>query len=282
MQFDSTGFILPSTLQKRLTALAALSTQFPLLAYLALNAGTGGINQDEAVLIALSGLAGTAVTVIGVHALLKSMAMHLLREKPAAVPAPRPAATLDSFAQYSAATQVDDFNIAMHEDRLTGIANQRGFLAQVEALPQSKRQGCIVLIDIDHFDQIGEHLGEAAANRTLCDFAARLSSQTRRVDIIGRWQGERFAIFYQDCMDDEASWALARIAERIRKEPVGEVNGRPITFSAGLCRWRGDPLPTVMRRAHETLFRASRSGHNQILRADAVIDEHYDLTPSEP
>lgn len=285
MQFDLTDSTSLAQIEKRLVLLAVLSTQLPLLAYLAFSATTGDVNHDKAFLLALAGIAGAAVTICGFRSVTKAIAADLPARKSEELVTADPAPALDNFTRYSAMTasaQVDDFNIAMHEDRLTGIANQRGFQAQVDALPQAKRQGCMVLIDIDHFDQISEHLGEMAANRTLCDFAARLSSQTRRVDIVGRWQGERFAVFYQDCMDDEASWALARIAERIRKEPLGEVNGRPITFSAGLCRWRGEPVSAVMARANEALFRAGQSGRNQVLRADAAIDGRYDLTVSEP
>ena len=101
----------------------------------------------------------------------------------------------------------------------------------------------------------------------LVDFATRLSSQTRRVDIIARWAGQAFAIFYQDAIEEEASWSLARIAERMRREPVGTVNGQPITFSVGLCAWRGGPVMTAIGKADEALYRAKNSGRDQIQRA---------------
>src|SRR3546814_7789568 len=98
----------------------------------------------------------------------------------------------------------------------------------------ARRRGCIAVIDLDHFKQVNDMLGHDEGDRVLADFASRLSSQTRRIDIIARWGGEEFAIFYQDAIEDEASWSLARIAERMRREPVGMVSEQPITFSAGL------------------------------------------------
>ena len=68
-------------------------------------------------------------------------------------------------------------------------------------------------------------------------------------------------------IEDEASWSLARIAERMRREPVGMVNGRPITFSVGLCAWRGGPVMAAIANADEALYRAKNSGRDQIQRA---------------
>src|SRR3546814_20469714 len=47
--------------------------------------------------------------------------------------------------------RIDELKIAANEDALTGIANRRGFLAQLDALPLVRRRGCLTFINLHHF-----------------------------------------------------------------------------------------------------------------------------------
>lgn len=289
MQFDLSRLTSLSP-RGRPFAWSFIATQLPLLAYLAWGMFTSRADIGAIVILMLASAGGVAIA-------LTPLMSEPEEDEPATEPAPAfldrrrgapqlrigpgdeapaPPMAKELYIAMENAVQIDDFNIAMHEDATTGLANRRGFLAQVEALPAAKRQGCMVLIEIDHCDQIVEHMGQHEYHRILGEFAARLSSQTRRVDIVCRWGGERFAIFYQDCIDDEASWSLVRIAERIRQEPLGEVNGRAITFSAGLCRWRGEPVPATIERARGALQKAGQLGRNRVQRAEQVAVEDFD------
>ncbi|WP_327752484.1 GGDEF domain-containing protein [Sphingobium sp. SJ10-10] len=280
MQFYlATSFLFPRALRFRLFALCFATTHLPLLAYIGWGAATGRFAWAEFIILMLATLAAAAGALLGIGALLDP-----IHEREGMVEEPegrRSALALPEIsdiisrlfsgmrrAAVMTQEQVDELNIAAHEDALTGIANQRGFLAQLDALPLARRRGCIAIIDIDHFEQVNGQLGHDAGDRLLADFATRLSSQTRRIDIVARWGGQEFAIFYQDAIEDEASWSLARIAERMRQEPVGAVNGQPITFSAGLCAWRGGPVTAAIDQADEALHRAKRSGRDQIRRAE--------------
>ncbi|WP_313808970.1 GGDEF domain-containing protein [Sphingobium sp.] len=283
MQFYlATSFLFPRALRFRLFALCCVTTHLPLLGYIGWGAATGRIAGAEFIILTLATMAGAVGALLGIGALLDPIhaladALHQEGEQERK----RGTATLPEIGDIisrlfagvrRAATarreQIDELNIAAHEDALTGIANRRGFLAQLDALPLARRRGCVAIIDIDHFKQVNDQLGHDEGDRVLGDFAARLSSQTRRVDIIGRWGGEEFAIFLQDAIEDEASWSLARIAERMRQEPIGLVGGQPVTFSAGLSAWRGGPVTAAIGRADEALYRAKRSGRDQIQRAE--------------
>lgn len=290
MQFYlATSLLFPRSLRLRLFALCFGTTHLPLLFYIGWGAATGRMAWAEFFILMLATMAGAAGAVLGVGALLNPI--HAFADAPRQTDQPTPKrgawplpdvgdiiSRLFSGVRRAATTkreQIDELNIAAHEDALTGIANRRGFLAQLDALPLPKRRGCIAIIDIDHFKQVNDQLGHDEGDRLLGDLAARLSSQTRRVDIIGRWGGEEFAIFYQDAIEDEASWSLARIAERMRQEPIGTVNGQPITFSAGLCAWRGGPVATAIGKADEALYRAKQSGRDQIQRAQRPSTPAY-------
>lgn len=282
MQFYlATSFIFPRTLRLRLLTLCLATTHLPLLGYILWGTATGRIAWAEFIILTLATMAGAAAALIGIGALLDPLHGQVNALNPVEQPererlAPRLREMSDIFTRLfhhvrgPAATtreQIDALNIAANEDALTGIPNRRGFLAQLDALPLAGRKGCIAIIDLDHFTQVNEMLGHEEGDRVLVDFATRLSSQTRRVDIIARWAGQAFAIFYQDAIEEEASWSLARIAERMRREPVGTVSGQPITFSVGLCAWRGGPVMTAIGKADEALYRAKNSGRDQIQRA---------------
>lgn len=284
MQFYlATSFLLPRSLRVRLFALCLATTHLPLLFYIGWGATTGRIAWAEFIILTLATMAGAAGALIGIGALLNPIhaLADALHEDDAPSPERSRTPTLPEVGDVisrlfagvrRAATatreQVDELNIAAHEDILTGIANRRGLLAQLDTLPMARRRGCIAIIDVDHFRQINDQLGHDAGDRVLAEFAARLSAQTRRIDIVGRWSGEEFAIFYQDAIEDEASWSLARIADRMRQEPVGRMNGQPISFSAGLCAWRGGPVTAAIAQAEEALYRAKQSGRDQIQRAE--------------
>lgn len=281
----------------RLFALCVATTHLPLLGYVGWGLVTGRIAWAEFVILTLATATGMAATLLGIGALLNPvqvLADRLPRPEEYAdrAPASRTAspmlppmlpdvgsiiARLHAGVRRAAANRarIGERDIAAHEDPLTGIANRLGFLAQLDALPPARKRGCIAIIDIDHFQQVNDLFGHEAGDRVLGDFAARLSSQIRRADIIARWGGEEFAIFYQDSIEDEASWSLARIAERMRREPVGEISGQPISFSAGLSRWQGGPAGAAIAKADEALHRAKRSGRDQVQRAERHATPPY-------
>nr|WP_278254302.1 GGDEF domain-containing protein [Sphingobium sp. BYY-5] len=242
----------------RLFALCILATHMPLLTYLLRGFSTGRIAPAECILLALATIAGAAIALFGIGALLGPV------QALAETPHPREA---------EAAARTDELHHATHEDRLTGVANRRGFLAQVAMLPIGRRKGCVVLIDIDYFKRINDQLGHDEGDRVLAAFAARLCAQLRRIDIVARWGGEMFALFFQDCIEDEVSWSLARVASQMRSDPIALVNGRPISFSAGLCRWKGDELEDALRRADEALYEAKQAGRDRIYRAKSSLQD---------
>lgn len=278
----ATSFIFPRSLRLRLFTLCFVATHMPLLAYLGWGLVSGRIQLAEFVLLTLATVVGTAIALLGIGALLNplhALAETLNRDESASSALPDIGDvihTLYAGMRRVASTtreQMDNLHQAAHEDPLTGIANRRGFLAQIDALPDDRRRGCMAIIDIDYFKRVNDLLGHEQGDRILASFAARLSTLVRRVDIVARWGGEEFAIFFQDCIEDEASWSLARIASRMRSDPIGEINDRPISFSAGVARWTGSDLESVLRRADDALYEAKQSGRDRICRAALVLQE---------
>lgn len=278
----ATSFIFPRSLRLRLFALCFVATHLPLLGYLGWGLASNRIQLAEFVLLTLATVIGTGIALLGIGALLNPI--HALAETlhrsdgqvPALPEVGDVIHTLYAGVQRAAnATRerLEDLHQAAHEDPLTGIANRRGFLAHMEALPGDRRKGCVAIIDIDYFKRVNDLLGHEEGDRVLAAFATRLSALVRRVDVVARWGGEEFAIFFQDCIEDEACWSLARIASRMRSDPIGEVHDRPISFSAGLCRWTGSDLNDALKRADNALYQAKESGRDRVCRATPLLQE---------
>lgn len=277
----ATSFIFPRSLRLRLFTLCFIATHLPLLSYLGWGFSTGRIALAEFVLLTLATLVGTGIALLGIGALLNpihalAQTLHRDGEAPDLPQGGDVIHTLYAGVQRAASAtreRIDHLHQAAHEDPLTGIANRRGFLAHIDALPDDRRKGCIAIIDIDYFKRVNDLLGHEEGDRVLASFATRLSALVRRVDMVARWGGEEFAIFFQDCIEDEASWSLARISSRMRSEPIGRVQDRPISFSAGVCRWTGTDLDATLRRADDALYDAKQSGRDRICRAAPILQE---------
>ena len=281
MQFYlATSFIFPRSLRLRLFAVCFVATHLPLLCYIGWGAATGRLALVEVVTLTLATVAGTGLALYGIGALLTpihALADTLNAQPGDGAPLPRVGDVIQNLyagvqrAAVLTRAQIDDLAVATHEDPLTGVANRRGFLAGIEALPAGQRKGCVALIDIDFFKQVNDLMGHDEGDRVLAAFADRLASQVRRADLVARWGGEEFAIFFCNSVEEEASWALARIAEQMRREPIGRVNGRIISFSAGLSRWPGGPVEEALAAADGALYDAKQAGRDRVCRAGASL-----------
>jgi len=156
-------------------------------------------------------------------------------------------------------------------DPLTGIANRRAFLQDVNALsgrPSSQaRPVAVLLADLDHFKSINDRYGHAVGDSALHRFAEVASSKLGPADLIGRMGGEEFAILLFDAGREKA---LA-VAERIRlsfETAAGEVDGRPVrgTVSIGMVTAEAGfiDIPALLVRADEALYCAKERGRNRV------------------
>lgn len=274
----ATSFIFPRSFRLRLFAICFVATHLPLLSYLVWATLDGRLALPEVVLLTLATVAGTALALIGVGALLEPIhiaAGALSAVARGAAPDPLPPARDiigDLFAGVDHAVSATEararaLELAAKEDVLTGIHNRRGFLSAVQALAPEQRRGALALVDIDYFKQVNDQLGHAEGDRVLRAFAARLSAELRRQDVLARWGGEEFAILFCGALEDEAARVLDRIEESLQLAPLVELDGRPLTFSAGVSRFQGELLEEAIRLADEALYEAKRAGRARICRA---------------
>ncbi len=167
-------------------------------------------------------------------------------------------------------------------DELTGLANRRRFLAQLETeVARSRRSGsplAIVLSDLDDFKQVNDKYGHEAGDRALRAFADIMRGVVRDVDLPVRLGGEEFAVLLPDT--DLAG--AVNLAERIRSaleaaEIESDANRIRVTASFGVsCFPVAVAADDLLVDADRRLYDAKRRGKNrvEVSAADGARSSH--------
>jgi two-component system cell cycle response regulator len=159
-------------------------------------------------------------------------------------------------------------------DQLTGLHNRRYMSGQLEALVKRAVLGgdpvAALLIDIDHFKKINDGFGHDVGDEVLREFAVRLASNVRAIDLPCRYGGEEFVVVMPDTQLEDA----LRIAERIRLHVAGSpfrvMGGSElltVTISIGVAATCGalDKPDALLKRADEAVYEAKAGGRNKVI-----------------
>jgi two-component system cell cycle response regulator len=159
-------------------------------------------------------------------------------------------------------------------DQLTGLHNRRYMWGRLRALVERAAQGgdpvAVLALDIDHFKQINDTYGHDVGDEVLREFAVRLASNVRAIDVAVRHGGEEFLVVMPDTQIEDAH----RIAERIRLHVAGSpfrVAGAEealnVTISVGVAASQPDELKPdgLLKRADAAMYEAKTSGRNRVI-----------------
>jgi two-component system cell cycle response regulator len=159
-------------------------------------------------------------------------------------------------------------------DQLTGLHNRRYMTGQLDSLVKRATMGgepvSALLIDIDFFKKINDTFGHDIGDEVLREFALRLASNVRAIDLPCRFGGEEFVVV----MPDTALADALRIAERIRNNVSGSpfkvAQGQElltVTISVGVSATlgEGDTPEALLKRADEGVYQAKASGRNAVV-----------------
>jgi two-component system cell cycle response regulator len=158
-------------------------------------------------------------------------------------------------------------------DPLTGLHNRRYMSGQLQALVRRATQGGepvgALIVDIDYFKRINDSFGHDVGDEVLREFAVRLATNVRAIDLACRYGGEEFVVVMPDTTLEDAS----RIAERLRLHVAGSpfrVQGLSeplaVTISIGVaCSTTDDTPDALLKRADEAVYQAKAGGRNQVV-----------------
>ncbi|MBF58195.1 MAG: hypothetical protein CME80_10835 [Halomonas sp.] len=156
--------------------------------------------------------------------------------------------------------------LARH-DELTGIANRRHFLEQVEAL-QGVRPISLVLFDIDYFKRINDQLGHLVGDEHLLFFAQLGKSHIEQYGgIFARYGGEEFVAWLPSHHQPSAFQVADELRQKLAASSLSHADGKPLTLSAGIVTIshpENVDLARMMQAADEALYRAKHNGRNRV------------------
>jgi diguanylate cyclase (GGDEF)-like protein len=156
-------------------------------------------------------------------------------------------------------------------DALTGIYNRRGLfdaLLPLIYLAQRKKLNIgVMIVDLDNFKKVNDKHGHLVGDKVLVWAADLLKSHVRVSDVIGRYGGEEFLLYFSDVN----LGFLQNIAEKLRKLVEAESKKKvPVTVSIGgsgglLGENIEEDLQGMIKKADENLYKAKSAGKNKVV-----------------
>lgn len=163
-----------------------------------------------------------------------------------------------------------EFEYAAKHDALTGLANRREGLAQLDAEYQrflrNGRTFSVLLLDIDLFKSVNDNYGHHVGDELIIQVARTLREQCRKVDTPARWGGEEYLVLLPETATEDAMQTANRIREAFAGRTVDTEQG-PVrgTLSVGVASIQGaESIDRLLQRCDEALYLAKSRGRNRV------------------
>ena len=154
-------------------------------------------------------------------------------------------------------------------DALTGLPNRFQFQERFEEmLARADRRGAqiaVMMLDLDRFKHVNDSLGHASGDQLLQEAAARLASCLRKVDVIGRFGGDEFAVLLDGINGQQSAAIVASRLQAVFAAPFS-LSGHDIFVSSsiGISCYPADAADaeTLLKNADAAMYRAKAEGRN--------------------
>jgi diguanylate cyclase (GGDEF)-like protein len=168
------------------------------------------------------------------------------------------------------------FKYLASRDPLTGILNRRSFIDMMKvAIDNAARRNlpwCLSMMDIDHFKIFNDTYGHPAGDKALCHTARIIEDGLRKNDLIGRYGGEEFILFFYNADEKTGMRVLERIRKKLAKTPV-QLKSGPVTIKASFGMagdFREDTkekryIQKIINDADTALYAAKTAGRNRVV-----------------
>lgn len=161
-------------------------------------------------------------------------------------------------------------------DAHTGLYNRRHFeeslQKELDRSARHKHEFALLLIDLDHFAQVNDHLGQDKGDEAIRHVAKVLKNALRDIDIAVRYGGEEFAVILPETPKGSAIEVAERLRQTIRNATAPGVG--TITVSIGLSAFPGNSenAADLIKAAEQALDIAKFEGRDRV--KDAETGKH--------
>lgn len=166
---------------------------------------------------------------------------------------------------------LNQVNILASTDHLTGLKNRRQFLHLAEqefrVAHRYQRNLSAIMVDIDQFKPINDTYGHAIGDEVLKKVAECCEETMRKVDILGRYGGDEFALVLPESDVSSAYQAAERLRNSMSMKSVpAEIGPVCVTLSLGIAAMSDEhtSLSSLLIDADKALYIAKNKGGNQV------------------
>lgn len=152
-------------------------------------------------------------------------------------------------------------------DPLTNTLNRRGFHQRLDLL--ADKDGILLIADIDNFKSINDRFGHNTGDKVLRRVADTLHKQVRSKDIVSRYGGEEFFIFFAHQNCEIAKKITDRLITAIANIDVSDLapNLNQVTISIGVEKGNAGKhnFEFLSESTDKYLYQAKTSGKNKAI-----------------
>jgi len=159
-------------------------------------------------------------------------------------------------------------------DGLTRVLNRKGFDERLEAMLRAMQgtagQGCLVMLDIDHFKKVNDTHGHLMGDQVLRGLGKILPAMvTQEGHAVARFGGEEFAVLMPGASLEESRQLAERVlnttkAMKLRDRKTQQVL-LTVTVSAGVAAATADDDATsLIARADAALYQSKQGGRDRV------------------
>jgi diguanylate cyclase (GGDEF)-like protein/PAS domain S-box-containing protein len=166
-------------------------------------------------------------------------------------------------------------------DPLTHLPNRRLLMDRLgQARLASARSGLfgvVMLLDLDGFKWVNDHLGHDMGDLLLQQVASRLLACVRGSDTVARIGGDEFVVLIQNLgvsrtqAQDQAQGLAAKIEAALRLPYVLGEHQHTLSASVGFALFSGEdqPVDSLLREADQAMYTAKRSRQGACLAPES-------------
>lgn len=149
--------------------------------------------------------------------------------------------------------------VLANTDPLTGLHNERCFVAAINRLTDSSHPFGLLYLDIDKFKLVNDNFGHDMGDRLLIEIAARMRGQIGKNDMAFRIGGDEFAILIREKKEKAYYESLKKsISEAIGEPFVVELSILYPKASCGYARYPEDQTDgeALIKQADQEMYKA--------------------------
>lgn len=159
------------------------------------------------------------------------------------------------------------------KDSLTGLHNRRyidtNLNKQFVLSLKNDKPLSLLLLDIDKFKNVNDTYGHDIGDEILIEFANRIATSVRGIDITARLGGEEFVVLLPNTDNDTALLVAERLRKSIANAPFTDLTNCDdlnISMSVGVSTLHrsDDHAENLLKRADLALYDAKEQGRNRV------------------